>query len=104
MSVFRKDTFGRAWVLLSPERGLLASDFGSVPLPPERSPLSPGARGPVEEIAAFGEGDGGGPWTMRVVSHPSDLLTGKRFVLEGDELFRSGSPLGYQELIVEHPE
>ncbi len=104
MSVFRKDAFGRAWVLLSPERGLLASDFGSVPLAPERSPLSPGAKGPVKEIATFKGGDGSAPWTMRVVSHPSDLLSGRSFVQEGDELFRSGSPLGYQELVVEHPD
>lgn len=104
MSVFRKDAFGRAWVLLSPERGLLASDFGSVPPPPERSPLSPDADGPVVEIARYGGGDGVEPWTMRVVSHPSDMLSGRRFIQEGDDLFRSGSPLGYQEIIVEHPD
>ena len=104
MSVFRKDAFGRAWVLLSPERGLLASDFGSVPQPPERSPLSPGVEGPVKEIAAFRDHDTGEPWTMRVVSHPGDLLSGRHFATEGDELFLSGSPLGYQELVVEHPD
>ena len=65
MPVFRKDTFGRAWVLLSPERGLLASDFGSVPEGPERSPLSPGSRS-VREVAAIG-GDAGAPWSMRGV-------------------------------------
>jgi UDPglucose--hexose-1-phosphate uridylyltransferase len=104
MSVFRKDAFGRAWVLLSPERGLLASDFGSVPQPPERSPLSPGAKRPVKEIATFRAGETGEPWSMRVVSHPSDMLTSRHFATEGDELFLSGSPVGYQELVVEHPD
>lgn len=104
MSVFRKDAFGRAWVLLSPERGLLSSDFGSVPQAPERSPLSPGAKGPVKEIATFRNGETGEPWSMRVVSHPSDMLTSRHFATEGDELFLSGAPVGYQELVVEHPD
>lgn len=102
MPVFRKDTFGRAWVLLSPERGLLASDFGSVAEGPERSPLSPGSDA-VREVAAFG-GDSGSPWTMRVVEHPHDSFTGRAFAEEGDSLFRHGPSAGYQELIVEHPE
>ena len=84
--MFRKDTFGRAWVLLSPERGLLASDFGSVPEGPERSPLSPGSRA-VTEIAAFG-GEGGAPWSMRVVEYPHDAFSERSFAEEGDALFR----------------
>jgi len=100
--VFRKDTFGRAWVLLSPERGLLPSDFGSVPEGPERSPLSPGSTA-VREIASFG-GDAGAPWSMRVVEYPHDAFTERGFVEEGDALFRFGPSAGYQELIVEHPD
>ena len=100
--MFRKDTFGRAWVLLSPERGLLASDFGSVPEGPERSPLSPGARS--VRVGAAGGGDAGAPWSMRVVEYPHDAFGERSFVEEGDALFRHGPSAGYQELIVEHPD
>ncbi len=102
MPVFRKDTFGRAWVLLSPERGLLASDFGSVAEPAERSPLSPGSAA-VRDVATYGD-EAGGPWTMRVVEHPHDSLTPRPFVEEGDALFRHGPSVGHQEIIVEHPD
>lgn len=104
MPVFRKDTFGRAWVLLSPERGLLASDFGSVPEAPERSPLSPGKKSSVEEIAAYGDNGGNGPWNMRVVTHPADSLIARGFNQSGDDLFRHGPSVGYQEIVVEHPD
>ena len=100
--MFRKDTFGRAWVLLSPERGLVPSDFGSVPEPAERSPLSPGSRA-VTEVASYG-GEAGAPWSMRVVEHPHDTLSERRFVEEGDALFRHGPSTGHQEIIVEHPD
>src|SRR5690606_35822339 len=102
MPVFRKDTFGRAWVLLSPERGLLASDFGSVAEPAERRPLSPGSAA-VRDVATYGD-EAGGPWTMRVVEHPHDSLTPRPFVEEGDALFRHGPSVGHQEIIVEHPD
>src|SRR5690554_295977 len=101
MPVFRKDTFGRAWVLLSPERGLVPSDFGSVPEPAERSPLSPGSRAVIEVASYGGEA---GAWSMRVVEHPHDTFSERRFVEEGDTLFRHGPSTGHQEIIVEHPD
>ncbi len=108
MPLFRKDPFGHAWVLISPERGLVASDFGSVLGGPARSPLSPGnerATGP--EIAAVRPPTGavGSPdWSMRVIAHPSALVQPRAFEASGDHLFWHASPSGYQEIIVEHPD
>lgn len=108
MPVFRKDPFGRAWVLLSPERGLLPSDFGSVPPAPRVSPLSPGNEGKVApEIAAVRPtaADSDGPeWRMRVIGHPTELVSPRSFTVERDGLFRSAPSAGYQEIIVEHPD
>lgn len=108
MPLFRKDPFGRAWVLISPERGLVASDFGSVVPPPERSPLSPGnERETGAELVAVRPNVSvadGSEWRMRVVEHPSGLLSARPFSEEGDALFRQGVSSGYQELIVEHPD
>ena len=108
MPIFRKDPFGRAWVLISPERGLLPSDFGSVPLAPASSPLSPGNEGRVAtEIASIkptAVGSDGPRWRMRVIGHPNELVSPRPFFEEGDELFRYGPSSGYQEIIVEHPD
>ncbi len=108
MPLFRKDPFGRAWVLISPERGLVASDFGSVMPLPERSPLSPGNEretGPeVHAVRPSGTGRGEPGWRMRVIAHPSALVDGRSFHEEGDDLFRQAVSSGYQELIVEHPD
>ncbi len=108
MPLFRKDPFGRAWVLISPERGLVASDFGSVLPFPERSPLSSGnERETGPEIAAVrpsGTVPDGPGWRMRVIAQPSALVEPRAFREEGDELFRQAPSSGYQELIVEHPD
>lgn len=108
MPVFRKDPFGRAWVLLSPERGLLPSDFGSVPLAPTVSPLSPGNEGKVApEIAAVrptAAGSDGPEWRMRVIGHPTELVTPRAFSEVRDGLFSYAPSAGYQEIIVEHPD
>lgn len=108
MPLFRKDPFGRAWVLLSPERGLLPSDFGSVPPAKPRSPLSPGNEGKVSaEIAAVRPSavtHDAADWSMRVIAHPAELVSPRRFEEEGEELFRQAPSSGYQEIIVEHPD
>lgn len=108
MSLFRKDPFGRGWVLLSPERGLVPSDFGSVPPPAPLSPLSPGHEkklGP--ELAALRPSSspvGASDWRMRVVAHPARLLGTEAFDLEDDGPFQQSAAGGHHELIVEHPD
>lgn len=107
MPVFRKDPFGPAWVLISPERGLESSDFGSVRTQAETSPLSPGSEAPLREIAAVrpSTSPAGAPdWRVRVVEAPGALLQPKGFAVEGDPLFRHAPGSGVQELIVEHPD
>ncbi len=108
MPQFRKDPFGRAWVLISPERGLEASDFGSVLPRPTRSPLSPGnERGVGAEIASVRPSAtslDSPEWRMRVIEHPAAMVEAGRFVEGGDALFRHATSAGAQELIVEHPE
>lgn len=109
MPFFRKDPFGRAWVLLSPERGLEASDFGSVPMAAPVSPLSPGGAGRVgAEIAAVRPATSAvdsPDWRMRALSHPAEMVSAKPVpVDEGSSLFRQAPALGYHELIVEHPD
>ena len=56
---FRKDPFGPTWVIISPERGLQASDFGSaapekraLPALPRRELGRGGARAPAEHLGA----------------------------------------------------
>lgn len=109
MPLFRKDPFGRAWVLLSPERGLEASDFGSVPMPASMSPLSPGGAASVgAEIAAIRPATSAvdsPDWRMRALVHPAGMVTTRpQPVDEGSELFRQAPAHGYHELIVEHPD
>lgn len=121
MSFFRKDPFGRAWVLLSPERGLEASDFGSVPPPQATSPLSPRAaagsgedpnRGDplmrnLHEVAAVRPATSppnSPDWRIRSLEHPARIV-GARPVARGSTggLFRQVEAYGVHELIVEHP-
>lgn len=107
MPLFRKDPFGRAWVLISPERGLRASDFGSVGAPEVDSLLSPGVVGDLEEIAALrpSASQAGGPdWRVRVVEHPSALLQDRPALFAGAAPFQHVSSRGFQEIIVEHPD
>lgn len=109
MPLFRKDPFGRAWVLLSPERGLEPSDFGSVPPAPAVSPLSPGNEGRLgPEMAAVRpatSGVGSPDWRIRSFAHPAGIVSAKPgHVDEGTSLFRQAPALGHHELIVEHPD
>lgn len=107
MSTFRKDPFGPAWVLISPERGLEASDFGSVAEPPSTSPLSPGADGSIVEIDARrpgGSRKGDPHWRIRVVEHPAALVLPRPFEIVGDPPFQSAASHGRQEIVIEHPD
>lgn len=108
MPLFRKDPFGSAWVLISPERGLQASDFGSTLARESESPLSPGNEeklGP--EILAIRPSSSeidGPDWRMRVVEHPAALLQNKPFWTSADGPFTHAPSSGYQEIVVEHPD
>jgi len=109
MPLFRKDPFGRAWVLLSPERGLEPSDFGSVAPAAPQSLLSPGNEARVgAEIAAVrpASSRAGDPdWRIRAITHPAHLVSAKpAFVDAGDELFKQAVAYGHHEIIVEHPD
>lgn len=108
VSFFRKDPFGPAWVLISPERGLVPSDFGTVRSSPERSPLSPGQEHALgREIYAVrpANSKAGDPdWRIRVVEHPAAMLDAKRFELTSDGMFEQGSASGFHEMVVEHPD
>lgn len=107
MSTFRKDPFGPAWVLISPERGLESSDFGSVGSPPLHSPLSPGADGSLRELDArrpTGSRRDDPHWRIRVVAHPNALVRPRAFDIDGDEPFRHAPSHGRQEIVIEHPD
>lgn len=108
MSQFRKDPFGSAWVIISPERGLEASDFGSIRLEHSHSPLSPGNEAALgSEIRALrpaGSAKDSPDWRIRVVPYPSALLRRGEFELAGSTLFQYAPSIGYQELVIEHPE
>ena len=108
MPLFRKDPFGHAWVLLSPERGLEPSDFGSVPPPQAVSPLSPGHEGRISpEITSVRPSASrvdDPDWRMRVIGHPAKLLTSQPYAEEGEKLFTQATASGHQEIIVEHPD
>ena len=107
MSQFRKDIFSDAWIMMSPERGLEASVFGSVS-PATLSPLSPGnesafgaeLRALRPETSAPNSPD----WRMRVVPVPDSLVEPHAFAIEEHGLYQQATNSGYQELIVEHPD
>lgn len=116
MSLLRKDPFGPTWVLISPERGLLASDFGSAferaradaRSAFDEAPLGPGREAALPpEIVALrpsGAPAGGPDWRARVLPLPGSPFTVRPFVPTSDGWFVSASASGAQELIVEHPD
>lgn len=107
MPLFRKDPFGRAWVLISPERGLQSSDFGSVIQERSESALSPGVDGGLQEIHALrpSAAQVGGPdWRVRVVEHPVALVQDRPTRFAGSVPFEHASSRGFQEIVVEHPD
>ncbi len=102
MSQLRKDPFGPGWVIISPERGLASSDFGSTRSNKDISPLSPGNETLVgkELRTVYGSN---GQWRIRVIEHAASLLSSKPFQMSGSSLFLSATNSGHQEIIVEHP-
>ena len=121
MPQFRKDPFGPTWVIISPERGLLASDFGSAALEaqgePHRGarqeaacPLCPGSKSFGEEVRALRPSTsalGAPDWRARVLRPRTGLAdadSNKVFEPQGSPLFTHAPGSGVQELIVEHPE
>ncbi len=116
MSLLRKDPFGPTWVLISPERGLRPSDFGSADDGPsasaeaadERALLAPGRESSLPaEIAALrpsGAAAGGPEWRARVLPLPGSPFAERPFVLAHDGLLVSAPAVGAQELVVEHPD
>jgi UDPglucose--hexose-1-phosphate uridylyltransferase len=104
VSQLRKDPFSSAWVIISPERGLEPSDFGSAKPKTNHSPLSPGNEAFVgKEIRSLCP-PGSKQWRMRVIENPTALLIPKPFQISGSDLFTSALNSGYQEIIVEHPD
>lgn len=116
MSLLRKDPFGPTWVLISPERGLRPSDFGSADEAGATasdggdgpSPLAPGREtGLPPEIVALrpsGAATGGPEWRARVLPLPGSPFAARPFDLTHDGLLVSAPAVGAQELVVEHPD
>ena len=121
MPQFRKDPFGPTWVIISPERGLLASDFGSAALEGTHGgtrqekdcPLCPGShRSFGEEVRALRPSTsalGAPDWRARVLRPltglaDADFSDARAFEPQGSPLFTHAPSSGVQELIVEHPE
>lgn len=102
MPQFRRDPFGSAWVLISPERGLEPSDFGSAQA--GAAPLPDAREAAGRELRAVRAADSG-EWRVRVLALEGSLLeAGKPFALSQGGLFQHASSSGYQELILEHPD
>jgi len=108
MAQFRKDPFGPAWVIISPERGLEPSDFGSVSKVNAKMRLALGEDRRFKEVRALrpiGSPSNAPDWRVRVVEVPSTLLEGaKPFTPSGGDLFVQAASSGYQEIVVEHPD
>ena len=110
MSSLRKDPFGPAWVLISPDRGLAPSDFGSAVASPGAgpSPLAPGGeRGLPAELQSLrpsGSPAGGPDWRARVIPHPRSPFAARPFTPTTDGLHTSAPATGWHELVIEHPD
>lgn len=109
MSQFRRDPFGAGWVIISPERGLQASDFGSAHSQSARCALCPGSEaelgGEIRASRPSASASLSPEWRYRVVSSPqASLRPDRAFSLSEHALGSSATSYGYQELIVEHPQ
>ena len=108
MPQFRKDPFGPAWVIISPERGLEPSDFGSAGGAAATSPLSPGSEARGKELRALRPAESGAlspDWRVRVLEPYASLLEAdKVFEPNPGDLFVAAASSGYQELVVDHPD
>lgn len=108
MAQLRKDPFGSTWVIISPERGLAPSDFGSVYPQTDQSILSPGQEHRLgRELRALrpvSSSVNAPDWQARVVEADNSLFEAKPFMPSGDALFHCAASSGSQELIIEHPD
>lgn len=108
MSSFRKDPFGEAWVLMSPDRGLQPSDFGSADAPVADSPLVPGREGElpgeIQALRSSHSRSNASDWRARVLPVVGSPFGARPFVISSEGTYVSGPASGYQELIVEHPD
>jgi UDPglucose--hexose-1-phosphate uridylyltransferase len=107
MPQFRKDIFSDAWIMISPERGLEASVYGSV-RPNQASPLSPGNEASLgHEVRALRpqtSRPNSPDWRIRVVNIPNALVSPQAFEVEQQGLYQQATNYGYQELVIEHPD
>lgn len=108
MPQFRKDPFGPAWVIISPERGLEASDFGSAVSHSASCSFCPGHEheaGPeVRALRPSTSSTDQPDWRARIIRAEGMFLDAKPFQPQGEALFTHALSSGYQETIIEHPE
>ncbi len=108
MSQLRKDPFGPGWVIISPERGIEPSDFGSVRSRAKVSLLSPGNEHLLgqerQAMRLSGSSMSSPDWQMRIIDMPQALLSPKDFQITETGPFLSATSSGYQELVIEHPD
>jgi UDPglucose--hexose-1-phosphate uridylyltransferase len=107
MPQFRKDPFGPTWVIISPERGLEASDFGSALSHSGTCNFCPGHEhlaGPeVRALRPSTSGIDQPDWRARIVRSDGMFMDSKPFQPQGEPLFTHALSSGYQETIIEHP-
>lgn len=108
MSQLRKDPFGPGWVIISPERGIEPSDFGSVNIKSSQSLLSPGNESflgkELQALRPLGGSVNSPDWSVRVTEMPGALLQDKAFAVSNMGPFSCAPSSGYQELVIEHPD
>lgn len=106
MAQFRKDPFGPTWVIISPERGLEASDFGSARQRSTSCALCPGHEDGLEsEVRALrlsSSSLNAPDWQARIVPAQARLLGAKPFEVAGPPFFSHAPASGYQEIVIEH--
>ncbi len=110
MPQLRKDPFGPGWVIISPERGIAPSDFGTAKRFASKSPLSPGNEPLLgnehQALRPLGSPVNAPDWQIRVIDSPSAVLEPKAFALTSSAsgLFTQAASSGFQELVIEHPD
>lgn len=94
-------------MIISPERGLEPSDFGSATMSRAQATLSPDQKNNFTEVRAvrpMTSSSNAPDWRMRVVTTEGSLLEpDKTFLPNVDSLFVQAASSGFQEMIIEHP-
>lgn len=107
MSQLRRDPLGRGWVIISPERGLQPSDFGSVARPQASISCSycEGREGETSsEVLAIRRPDSkvNGPgWQVRVIPTEQAVLEVGSAVINREGVYFAVAGVGVHEVIVE---